>query len=127
MTIQVQKLDRTTLRAVNAAINEALKTVGLEGAELSIGSTRFGTTEATIKLNLRVVSPEAEQNRANDKENLLAIYMNMFSIKSKVGTGVAAGHTLVEYNTKGKKYPFITEKGGKQYKMSLLQVQTCFK
>ena len=77
---------------------------------------RFTETEVDIKVKATI------KGKRTRSEEGLRVFANLYGLKMEN----AAGDRLVGFKERNRKYPFIFERNGKQYKCSERQAQILF-
>ena len=103
------EFNKVNLKIVREDISAILSKYAKEtGIELSIGNIRFTEGSFTAKLDAKIKG-------AKTKEDSVLEFMMVTKGLAKTSK---CGKTLVGYNSRAGKYPFVFESAGKRYKCS---------
>ncbi len=109
---------KQNLQALRNQLNEVLANAGIEGIEFEVGNMRFTDTHADIKLKATISgAPTKEQTALRDSAHVWGLDTNKSGPR---------GEKLVGYKSRNRKYPFIFERNGSQYKCGLDQAKRYF-
>jgi len=113
----ITEFNKTNLKNVREDISAILSKYAKEtGIQLSIGNIRFTAGTFSAKLDAKIkgaITPEDE---------LLTQIMAIKNLSRKS----LCGKTLVGYNSRAGKYPFIFESAGKRFKCSEFNAKMYF-
>ena len=107
--MKIQNFDRQNLNALRSEMEALLAKYGNKtGIEFNIGNISFDEAEANIKVSAKVKGAKTMA------DSLLDMVCKNLKITNRTN---AKGETLVAYNSRSRKYPFVYESAnGKQYK-----------
>lgn len=119
----ISAFDRGNVAAIRQEINAALFEVAKRnGIKIDLGTIRFSGKEMRVKLTANTFgqTPAAPQTNAN--------FIRMMDAFGLVAHQSVNGKTLVDYQSRNRKYPFIyaDEITGKRFKCSLAQAEFYF-
>lgn len=113
----IKEFNKTNLKNVREDITAILTKYAKEnGIEIKIGNISFTAGSFTTKM-------EAKVKGAKTKEDSVLEFMMVTEGLVKTSK---CGKTLVGYNTRGKRYPYIFENAGKRFKCSEVQAKAYF-
>ena len=125
MTITKQKM-----KQVRERLEDALKGVFDDmKLEVTIGRGSYGDDNASFKLNIATTNDDGTVNNKEATDYLsLCRYDSRFNKDWLNSTVDFRGkkYTLVGHRTRGRKFPFVVESGGKTYKMTEAQLLIYF-
>ena len=111
-------LNKDKLKAIRLHVQKLLDANPLDGMTMTMGNCSFTATEATFKLAIKT---EGNADAVLEQAEQMA---NLYGLKRTVSAdGV---YKLIRYDTKKHKMPFIVEKAGKPYKITLEAAQRIF-
>ena len=104
----VTKFDKATLKALRTEMQAVLDKFGAN-IQFEVGNMRFSDAEVDIKVKATI---KGATTRA---DIVLLSIMNAYKLKQTASNG----DTLVQYNSRSYKYPFVFRKAddGKLYKL----------
>ena len=104
----VTKFDKATLKALRIEMQAVLDKFGAN-IQFEVGNMRFSDVEVDIKVKATI---KGATTRA---DMVLLSIMNAYKLKQTASNG----DTLVQYNSRSYKYPFVFRKAtdGKLYKL----------
>jgi len=104
--MNISKFDRTSLKSLQTDLQAVLDAYAAKsGLEFNFAGIRFSDAEATIKLVTKIKGAETRTDL-----NLQRMMQANGLVAEK------NGRTLVRYDVRKPKYPFIYEENGKQFK-----------
>jgi hypothetical protein len=114
----ITEFNKTNLTTVRADINALLAKYGADnGIDFDIGGISFNGNSFTTKLKATVKG-------AVTKEDII---LNQVMSINNLAKNSKCGKTLIEYNTRAGKYPFIYQDAvGKKFKCSEAQAKVYF-
>jgi hypothetical protein len=102
----ISKFDRTSLNTLRSDLQAVLDAYAANhGLEFDIGGIRFSDAEATIKVVSKI------KGAVTRTDLNLQRMMQAYGLVAEKN-----GRTLVRYDVRKPKYPFIYEENGKQFK-----------
>ena len=114
--MNISKFDRTSLNTLRSDLQAVLDAYATNhGLEFDIGGIRFSDAEATIKVVTKI---KGAVTRTDLNLQRMAAAYNLVLQKN--------GRTLVRYDTRKPKYPFIYEENGKQFKTTAERAKYLF-
>lgn len=123
---KITHLDRKVIRQLNSEMELTLNKVFAQyGLAVKTGAVRFSGTNFSTKVEVSIVTSGgvAMTNEAKAWDmNAKYAGITHLSVGDKFTLGGEA-YTVEGWNSRGKKYPVIVERGGKRYKMSAYMVQ----
>ena len=101
-------MDRQTAKIIREKLNEILPMYGIgEEYEITIGNASYDDTQVTFKVQVK------ESGAPDKEEQDLQRYANLYGLDtSKIATVKGNKYSLVGFNTRARKQPFIIEKLG---------------
>ena len=102
--------DKNTLKALRAEMNTLLSKYGIDSnLEIEVGNMRFSDAEVDIKVKAKI------KGATTRTDMMLISIMNAYKLKQTASNG----DTLVQYDSRSYKYPFVFRKAadGKLYKI----------
>lgn len=112
----MERFDKQSLQRLRAQLNVALADIGERNdIVLTIGNIRFSAGQFRVQL---------EGRTENDYDKIFDIAKVWGLDAKKIGP---SGERLVDYNTRGKRYPWIFERQGKRFKTSHAGAMMMFK
>ncbi len=116
---KITKFDKPTLRALRADIDAALAAVGAKhGISLSAGNARFDANTVTFKLNCVLLNSDGKAE-TREMLDLKALYPQL--VNKRVSIGPRTNGTIVGFNARAQKYPFLLKTPKGVYKISSVQ------
>jgi hypothetical protein len=114
----ITEFNKTNLTTVRADINALLAKYGADnGIDFDIGSISFNGSSFTTKLKATVKGAVTKED----------IVLNHVMAVKNLAKKSMCGKTLIEYNTRAGKYPFIYQDAvGKKFKCSEAQAKVYF-
>lgn len=109
-TMKIDTFNRTNLAALRFDLDKAMYDLSKKyGVMLQTGNIRFSAGEATIKVVARATESKTVANE----------FVELMKVKKLRANVEINGRTLVRYDRKKIKYPYIySDKNGKTYKCS---------
>lgn len=108
--------DRSSLKALEADLQAVLDAYAAKsGLEFNFAGIRYSDAEATIKLTTKIKGAVTRTDQT--LQRMITAY-NLVAQKN--------GRTLVRYDTRKPKYPFIYEENGKTFKTTAARAQYLF-
>lgn len=105
----IKEFNKVNLKIVREDISAILSKYAKEtGIELSIGNIRFSSGSFTAKLDAKIKGAVTMEDTI----------LNQVMVIKNLSRTSKCGKTLVGYNTRAGKYPFVFESAGKRYKCS---------
>ncbi len=102
--------NKNTLKALRAEMDALLSKYGIDSnLEIEVGNMRFSDSEVDIKVKAKI------KGATTHADTVLLSIMNAYKLKQTASNG----DTLVQYNSRSYKYPFVFRKAedGKLYKL----------
>lgn len=113
------QFDKASLKTLREEMQAVLDKFGDKtGLAIRVGNINYTMTEADIKIKVNIVGA---QTRASLEVKKLGVLMGFTDDLS--GTN---GRRLIGYQSRNRKYPFIYELNGKQYKCTEAQAKAYF-
>ena len=108
--MKIDTFNRTNLAALRMDLDKAMFDLSKRyGVSIQTGSIRFSAGEATIKVVARATESKTVANQ----------FIDLMKVKGLRANEEINGRTLVRYDRKKIKYPYIySDKNGKTYKCS---------
>lgn len=108
--MKIDTFNRTNLAALRMDLDKAMFDLSKRyGISIQTGSIRFSAGEATIKVVARATESKTVANQ----------FIDLMKVKGLRANEEINGRTLVRYDRKKIKYPYIySDKNGKTYKCS---------
>ena len=120
-------ITRQKIQTVQEKIKMAIAQIEKEeNVKISFGTRSFNDAEYTTKMTVRTVAKDQSTMKAVGSVNKLQSQMLGFqdNIIGKTFTNGNGIHTIVEFKTRNRKYPIITQcTNGISYKLSTEQVK----
>lgn len=118
-------MDKTTAKILREKLKELLPMYGIsEEYEITVGNASYDDTQVTFKVQIKETgAPSAE-------EKDLQRYANLYELDTnKIASIDGNKYSLVGFNTRARKQPFIIQKLGtnNKYKITEQQAQRFFK
>jgi len=108
----MHNLSRKDIEHLSRQLQQVVTDSGIPGFDIHVGNCPYDSTEAIFKVHCK------SSNHAAKKDEELDLKMKLYGL-NKTGNGV----TLIGYERKNRKYPFIVRKdNGVDYKMTREQV-----
>lgn len=109
-TMKIETFNRTNLAALRMDLDKAMFDLSKRyGVSIQTGSIRFSAGEATIKVVARATESKTVANQ----------FIDLMKVKGLRANVEINGRTLVRYDRKKIKYPYIySDKNGKMFKCS---------
>ena len=98
------KFDKATARKIRELMQKALEDADIEGATIKIGNCSFTEGEATYKVNVLLDGGKSKEQTALEQ---MATLMSLDT--SKIATLEGMKVSLVGYNSKARKRPWIIQ------------------
>lgn len=117
--IKIGEFNKLTLRMLRTDIDSALASVGTKyGIDLKAGNARFTADSATFKLECSLLNSDG---KAETKEltALKAYHPDLVNKQVSIGRGIAG--TIIGFNSRAQKYPFLLQTPKGVYKISSTQ------
>ena len=111
----VTTFDKATLKALRSEMQAVLDKFGAN-LQFEVGNMRFSEAEVDIKVKAVI---KGKRTRSDSE---LEAFANLYNLKMTN----AAGDRLVGFKARNRKYPFIFERNGQQYKCSEQQAKALF-
>ena len=106
--MQIQNFDKDTCKALRVKLTAVLLDAGIEGVDFHVGSMSFTDTECKIRVTAKTAgAADARLEHAGRMAKLHGLACTERD-----------GATLVDYEPKKHKYPFIIERKGKRFKLT---------
>lgn len=117
--IKIAEFNKFTLRILRVDIDAALASVGAKhGIDLKAGNARFTADSASFKLECSFLNSDG---KAETKEMiaLKAYHPDLVNKQLSIGRGITG--TIIGFNTRAQKYPFLLQTPKGVYKISSTQ------
>lgn len=117
--IKIGEFNKLTLRILRSEIDAALASVGAKhGIDLKAGNARFTADSATFKLECSLLNSDG---KAETKEltALKAYHPDLVNKQVSIGRGITG--TIVGFNARAQKYPFLLQTPKGVYKITSTQ------
>ena len=98
------KFDKATARKIRELMQKALEDADIEGATIKIGNCSFTEGEATYKVNVLLDGGKSKEQTALEQ---MATLMSLDT--SKIATLEGMKVSLVGYNSKARKRPWVIQ------------------
>lgn len=113
----IKEFNKANLKNVREDISAILSKYAKEnGIEIKMGNISFNAGSFTTKMEAKVIGAKTKEDSALEF---------MMTTKGLVKTS-KCGKTLVGYNTRAGKYPFVFESAGKRFKCSEINAKMYF-
>lgn len=114
----ITKFDKATLQAIRRDLNAVLaKYAEANGMEMSVGNIKFSEGDFEAKVNAKIKGAKTMVDK---------VLESVMASRGLQAAGVG-GRTLVAYNSRSYKYPFVYEQNGKRFKCSTESAMLYFK
>lgn len=117
--IKIGEFNKLTLRMLRGDIDAALASIGTKyDIDLKAGNARFTADSATFKLECSLLNADG---KAETKEltALKAYYPDLVNKQVSIGRGITG--TIIGFNSRAQKYPFLLKAPKGVYKISSTQ------
>ena len=98
------KFDKPTARKIRDAMQEALENAGIHGVSINVGNCSFTEGEATYKVKVLIDGAKSKDEEALEQMASL-MGLNTYKIATLQGMRVS----LVSYNTRARKRPWVVQ------------------
>lgn len=100
-------MNRTTAKILREKLNAVFAEHGIDGYDINVGNATFDDVSVTFKVEIR------EQGAGSQEERDLETYAKLYNLDTtKIATVQGNKYSLVGFNTRARKQPFIIQKLG---------------
>ena len=114
-------MDRTTAKILREKLNNLFAEHGIEGFDIDVGNASYDDTQVTFKVQIK------ETGAPSVEELDLEEYAGLYDLDtSKIATVKGDKYSLVGFNSRARKQPFIIQKlgiGGSNNKYKITEDQ----
>jgi len=114
-------MDRTTAKILREKLNNLFAEHGIEGFEIDVGNASYDDTQITFKVQIKETGAPSKEEKDLEK------YAGLYDLDtSKIATVRGDKYSLVGFNSRARKQPFIIQKlgiGGSNNKYKITEDQ----